>query len=639
MLSGPQKVFMPMTTRTKLGLPRKSDDSSNTGRDPARKPVRNSTAKSRTLSRNTTQVAPPSKPAPARKPGAARPEGERPAKKAFGDRPPKKDFGDRPPRAAGEKREWTPRPDREGRPPRAEGGERKPWENRERPARSESGGGFGDRPPRAAGEKREWSPRPDREGRPPRAEGGERKPWENRERPARSESGGSFGERPPRKEFSDRPPRAAGEKREWTPRPDREGRPPRAEGGERKPWENRERPIRSESGGSFGERPPRKEFGDRPPRKEFGDRPPRAAGEKREWTPRPDREGRPPRAEGGERKPWENRERPARSESGGSSGERPPRKEFGDRPPKKDFSDRPARSGTDFKPRPPKAAPVRPATAWDERETDKLGRVQAEKNEDGDEAKDGIRVSRWLADRGAASRREADDWIARGWVTVDGEVALLGQRVLPHQKVEVNKEARADQASRVTILLHKPVGYVSGQAEDGHEPASVLVLPENQWAGDRSGMKLNRNHLRGLAPAGRLDIDSHGLLVLTQDGRIARQLIGEDSIVEKEYLVRVRATKPFGRGALSEDFPEESLKLLNHGLELDGEALKPAKVSWQNEEQMRFVLREGKKRQIRRMCELVGLEVVALKRVRIGRIPLADLPVGKWRFLRREELF
>ncbi|WP_018229216.1 pseudouridine synthase [Methyloversatilis universalis] len=530
MLSGPQIVFTPMTTRTKLGLPRKSDDSTSSERDPARKPVRNSTAKSRTLSRNTTQVAPAAKDTSARKPRAARPDGERPAKKAFGDRPPRKDFGDRPPRPAGEKREWTPRPDREGRPPRAESGERKPWENRERPARSEGSGNFADRPPR--------------------------------------------------KDFGDRPPRPAGEKREWTPRPDREGRPPRAESGERKPWENRERPARSEGGGNFSDRPPRKDFGDRPPRKDFGDR-----------------------------------------------------------PPKKDFSDRPARAGAEFKPRPPKAAPVRPATAWDERETDKLGRVQAEKNEDGDDAKDGIRVSRWLADRGAASRREADDWIVRGWVTVDGEVALLGQRVLPHQKIEVNKEARADQASRVTILLHKPVGYVSGQAEDGHEPASVLVLPENQWAGDRSGMKLNRNHLRGLAPAGRLDIDSHGLLVLTQDGRIARQLIGEDSIVEKEYLVRVRATKPFGRGALSEDFPEESLKLLNHGLELDGEALKPAKVSWQNEEQMRFVLREGKKRQIRRMCELVGLEVVALKRVRIGRIPLADLPVGKWRFLRREELF
>nr|WP_232416015.1 pseudouridine synthase [Methyloversatilis discipulorum] len=571
---------MPMTTRTKLGLPRKSDDNTPTDRDPARKPVRNSTAKSRTLSRNTTQVAPAAKSyakpaakdAAARKPRAARPDG---------DRPPRKEYGDRPPRPTGEKREWTPRPDREARPPRADSGERKPWEKRERPARSESGGNSGDRPPR--------------------------------------------------KEFGDRPPRPAGEKREWTPRPDRDARPPRAESGERKPWENRERPARSESGGNVGERPPRKEFGDRPPR---------PAGEKREWTPRPDRDARPPRAESGERKPWENRERPARSESGGSSGDRPPRKEFGDRPPRRSEGDsRPARAGADFKPRPPKAAPVRPAKAWDERETDKLGRVQAEKGEDGDDAKDGIRVSRWLADRGAASRREADDWIARGWVTVDGEVALLGQRVLPHQKVEVHKQARADQALRVTVLMHKPVGYVSGQAEDGHEPASVLFLPENQWAGDRSGLKFNRNHLRGLAPAGRLDIDSHGLLVLTQDGRVARQLIGEDSTIEKEYLVRVRATKPFGRGALSEDFPEESLKLLNHGLELDGEALKPAKVSWQNEEQLRFVLREGKKRQIRRMCELVGLEVVALKRVRIGRIPLADLPVGKWRYLRKDELF
>ncbi len=566
MLSGPQNVFTPMTTRTKLGLPRKSDDDTPTDRDPARKPVRNSTAKSRTLSRNTTQVAPAAKSyakpapkdAPARKPRATRPD------------------GDRPPRPAGEKREWTPRPDREARPPRADSGERKPWENRERPARSESGGN----------------------------------------------SGGNSGDRPPRKEFGDRPPRPAGEKREWTPRPDRDARPPRTDSGERKPWENRERPARSETGGNSGERPPRKEFGDRPPR---------PAGEKREWTPRPDRDARPPRTDSGERKPWENRERPARSESGGNSGDRPPRRTEGD--------SRPARAGGDFKPRPPKAAPVRPAKAWDERETDKLGRVQADKGEDGDDAKDGIRVSRWLADRGAASRREADDWIARGWVTVDGEVALLGQRVLPHQKVEVHKQARADQALRVTVLMHKPVGYVSGQAEDGHEPASVLFLPENQWAGDRSGLKFNRNHLRGLAPAGRLDIDSHGLLVLTQDGRVARQLIGEDSTIEKEYLVRVRATKPFGRGALSEDFPEESLKLLNHGLELDGEPLKPAKVSWQNEEQMRFVLREGKKRQIRRMCELVGLEVVALKRVRIGRVPLADLPVGKWRYLRKDELF
>jgi 23S rRNA pseudouridine2604 synthase len=134
--------------------------------------------------------------------------------------------------------------------------------------------------------------------------------------------------------------------------------------------------------------------------------------------------------------------------------------------------------------------------------------------------------------------------------------------------------------------------------------------------------------MRGLAPAGRLDIDSTGLLVLTQDGRIARQLIGDESEVEKEYLVRVA-------GSLS----PQGLKLLNHGLMLDDKQLRPAKVSWSNEDQLRFVLREGRKRQIRRMCELVGLNVTGLKRVRIGRIPLSDLPVGQWRLLREGEKF
>ncbi|HAF01759.1 MAG TPA: pseudouridine synthase, partial [Methylophilaceae bacterium] len=132
----------------------------------------------------------------------------------------------------------------------------------------------------------------------------------------------------------------------------------------------------------------------------------------------------------------------------------------------------------------------------------------------------------------------------------------------------------------------------------------------------------------GLAPAGRLDIDSTGLLVLTQDGRIARHLIGDDSTVEKEYLVRVE-------GELS----HEDLTKLNYGLSLDGVKLKPAKVSWQNEDQLRFVLREGKKRQIRRMCEMVGLKVVGLKRIRIGSVNLGKLPVGQWRFLRADERF
>jgi 23S rRNA pseudouridine2604 synthase len=118
------------------------------------------------------------------------------------------------------------------------------------------------------------------------------------------------------------------------------------------------------------------------------------------------------------------------------------------------------------------------------------------------------------------------------------------------------------------------------------------------------------------------------MLVLTQDGRIARHLIGENSTVEKEYLVRVE-------GELS----DADMKRLNFGLSLDGEKLKPAKVSWQNEDQLRFVLREGKKRQIRRMCEMVGLHVVGLKRVRIGSVTLGKLPVGQWRYLRPEEKF
>ena len=243
---------------------------------------------------------------------------------------------------------------------------------------------------------------------------------------------------------------------------------------------------------------------------------------------------------------------------------------------------------------------------------------------------EGIRVSKRMSELGLSSRREADEWIERGWVRVDGEVAVLGQRVLPEQKISVEKRAKAEQARRITVLLNKPVGYVSGQAEDGHRPAVVLVTPETLWRA--APARVQRRDLVGLAPAGRLDIDSTGLLVLTQDGRIARQLIGADSRVEKEYLVRVRHLKP---GPL----PDEELKRLNHGLSLDGAALKPAKVGWQNADQLRFVLTEGKKRQIRRMCEMVGLEVMALKRVRIGRILLGDLPVGQWRLLGPEEGF
>jgi 23S rRNA pseudouridine2604 synthase len=239
-----------------------------------------------------------------------------------------------------------------------------------------------------------------------------------------------------------------------------------------------------------------------------------------------------------------------------------------------------------------------------------------------------VRLSKRLAELGICSRREADSYIEQGWVKVDGEVAVLGLKVLPHQQIEVDARARAAQSARVTILLNKPVGYVSGQAEKGYLPAVTLITGSSRWVGDAATQRFNPSQLKGLAPAGRLDIDSVGLLVLTQDGRIAKQLIGENSQVEKEYLVRVSGNMIAG-----------GLELLNHGLELDGEPLLPATVSWQNEDQLRFVLRQGKKRQIRRMCELVGLRVTGLKRVRIGKVMLGHLPPGQWRYLRPEETF
>jgi len=244
-----------------------------------------------------------------------------------------------------------------------------------------------------------------------------------------------------------------------------------------------------------------------------------------------------------------------------------------------------------------------------------------------------LRLSKRMSELGLCSRREADEWIAKGWVRVDGQiVAELGSKVLRHQTITIEKQAQAQQARRVTVLINKPMGFVSGQAEDGYQPAVTLVRPEHRWSQDKSPLQFSPAQLKSLVPAGRLDIDSVGLLVLTQDGRIAKQLIGKESGIDKEYLVRVTYAKP-GR------LPDQDLKRLNHGLSLDGQPLLPAKVHWQNDDQLCFVLREGKKRQIRRMCEMVGLKVLGLKRVRIGRVRLGNLPTGQWRYLGEDEGF
>ena len=347
---------------------------------------------------------------------------------------------------------------------------------------------------------------------------------------------------------------------------------------------------------------------------------------------------------------------PARAKSVSASAPKPPREPSPGRGaprgrPDGERTERP-RPGADRPRSGPSAAPRGDDRGWNEQrpaaaprppqahrpDLARVGNVRGE-----------IRLNKRMADLGLCSRREADEWIARGWVKVNGEPAVMGQPVPADAAIEVAPQARHQQSGQVTILLHKPVGYVSGQPEDGHEAAATLIGAPSQWRGDAKtpadGRRFAPEHTRGLAPAGRLDIDSTGLLVLTQDGRVARTLIGESSGVEKEYLVRVQFAPngPQGAGVVAQNvqaiYPSAQLALLRHGLSLDGQALRPAQVDWQNPEQLRFVLTEGKKRQIRRMCEQVGLHVVGLKRIRIGRVMLGNLPVGQWRYLRADEQF
>ncbi len=262
-----------------------------------------------------------------------------------------------------------------------------------------------------------------------------------------------------------------------------------------------------------------------------------------------------------------------------------------------------------------------------------------------------VRVSKLMSEKGICSRREADEFIQMGLVYVDGQkVTQLGTKVSPQAKVTLAPEAQKIQKDLVTIMLNKPVGYVSAQAEMGYQPAITLLKPENEFTPVRKTLqsgpggfkgvgkpafafkKIDPQRLDGLAVIGRLDIDSTGLLVFTQDGRLAKQVIGEDSDVEKEYLVRIENLGQFSALEL-----KNKIKTLRNDLSLDGEKLKPCEVEQINEDQLRFILNEGKKRQIRRMCELVEMRVIGLKRVRIGNLKLGDLPAGKWRQLQITE--
>jgi len=259
---------------------------------------------------------------------------------------------------------------------------------------------------------------------------------------------------------------------------------------------------------------------------------------------------------------------------------------------------------------------------------------------DGDEP---VRVNKWLAQAGVASRREVEDLIARGLVLIDGQtVTDPGRKILPRQTLEI-RDARADAArgaapsptgggatqtplQRVTLVLNKPVGLVSAQPERGQVPAARMVLADTQWTapGARPAPVPPRD--LALAPLGRLDMDSRGLLILSTDGVLAKAVIGPTSQVDKEYLVRLR-------GPLD----DRRIALLRHGLRLDGRALRPARVTREGRDVVRMVLTEGRNRQIRRMAELVGLEVTDLMRVRIGCVALEGLPEGRWRALTPDE--
>ena len=233
-----------------------------------------------------------------------------------------------------------------------------------------------------------------------------------------------------------------------------------------------------------------------------------------------------------------------------------------------------------------------------------------------------VRLNKFMGQSGICSRREADALIAEGLVSVDGEVVTdAGRKLQPGQTLTLNDRATAALAEGVTLMVHKPVGYVSGQPEPDKVPA-VRLLTEANRVGEGAVPAADAS----LPPIGRLDEDSRGLLLLSSDGVVAKAVIGPESDLDKEYLVRVTG-----------DITEKKLKILRHGLMLDGRQLRPAYVSRMESFRLKFILREGRNRQIRRMCEMVDLEVVDLIRVRIGPLKLDNLPEGKWRMLTAEE--
>jgi 23S rRNA pseudouridine2604 synthase len=239
-----------------------------------------------------------------------------------------------------------------------------------------------------------------------------------------------------------------------------------------------------------------------------------------------------------------------------------------------------------------------------------------------------IRLAKRVAEMIPCSRNEAEQYISGGWICVDGVVVEEpGARVLDEQDVVVHEEATLAEILPVTILLHKPTGFNAGIGAEGTD-ATTLLSAETLLPADHGNQRFLRRHLFKLTLCSPIETKSSGLVVYTQDFRIARKLVDEGSRVEQEFVVEVAG-----------DIREDGLKLLNHGLTFNGKEIPPMKVSWQNETRLRFALKGVKPGQIVHMCRMVNLSVVSMKRLRIGRVPMASLPVGQWRYLHEYERF
>ena len=238
---------------------------------------------------------------------------------------------------------------------------------------------------------------------------------------------------------------------------------------------------------------------------------------------------------------------------------------------------------------------------------------------------DPVRLAKRVADLARCSRIEAEQYIKGGWVSVDGRVVGDPAHPVSTETVELDPAAELEAVEPATVLLHKPVGY---DTISGRKAAAALVRPDTRWADDPSGVRLLERHFHRLTPLVPLDSEASGLMVLTQDGRVWRRLTEDGDGIEQEFLVEV-----------SGDIAPYGLRRLNHGLRYNGRALPACKVSWQNEIRLRFALKGVQGGQLRDMCAQVGLEVVAIRRLRIGKVPLAKMPVGTWRYLPVGERF